>query len=228
MKYIATGRVHPERADVRFSTIHMNTGGGGSISVHCDASQITVALDHSSLDGYISAYAMATDFAYMVIAAMGFSLASGYSVEIVQVTEQDGVPHVMGVRVPGLEFTPHDPMFERALRHSAEDLFFRLALRDYTRAIVDIRDCATYCYRSIEAVKAACSMRAGDESWKPMHDALGTDRDVITAAVKNFADPVRHGNWSNAPTTNAVQRFEMLRVTRDVLVKYLDYARPVA
>jgi hypothetical protein len=232
MKYICTGRVHPERADVSFSRIEMKFDGDGTAVASCDASQVTVVLDVPSLDGWISAYIRAEDVANIVVGALGFSLGSGYSVEVLQVTEEDGAPHVFGVRPQGektgetLGFDPHIPAFNRAIRLSGRDVFFRLALRDYLRAITEVTDCATYCYRAIEGIKSAFVFKTGRDRWDDMHSTLGTDRNAIIDTVKQHADAVRHGNWVNAKPTNKVERWKMLSLTRDILVKYLDYAEP--
>jgi hypothetical protein len=226
MRYVVTGRVHPERADISFSRIEWGTEGGGRISAQCDASQVTVVLDTPQIDGFITAHIAATHFAYLVVAALGFALGSGYSVEIVQVTEADGTPRVMGVRPGSLEFDPNLSVFDRAVRLASDDLFFRLALRDYVRAIADAEDCASYCYRAIEGIKSAFVFRTGDDSWDGMHAALGTERSSIENHIKTYADPVRHGNWAAAKTTTVEVRLRMLKLTRDILAKYLDNERP--
>lgn len=232
MKYICTGRVHPERADVSFSRTEMKFEGGGSAVATCDASQITVVLDAPSLDGWISAHIMAEDVANIFVGALGFSLGSGYSVDLLQVTEADGTPHVFGVRPEGdkpgqtLVMAPYIPAFNRAFRLSGRDVFFRMALRDYLRAITEVKDCATYCYRAIEGIKSAFVFKTGIDHWDDMHSTLGTDRDAITSTVKQYADAVRHGNWVDAKPTNKGERWKMLSLTRDILVKYMDYAEP--
>jgi hypothetical protein len=234
MKYICTGRVHPERADISFSRVAMNFQGGGSAVASCDASQLTVILDSPNVDGWIAAQIMADDVANIIVGSLGFSLGSGYSVELLQVTEEDGTPHVFGVRPQGetpgqtLGFSPHLPAFNRALRLSGRDVFFRLALRDYLRAITDVTDCATYCYRAMEGIKSSFVFKSGIDRWDEMHAALGTDRDSITKTVKQYADAVRHGNWVSAKPTTKFDRWKMLSLTRDVLTKYLDHAEPAA
>jgi len=232
MKYLCTGRVQPERADVSFSRIEMNFEGGGTAVASCDASQLTVVLDVANIDGWIAAQIMADDVANILVGALGFSLGSGYSVELIQVTEEDGTPYVFGVRPEGqtpgqtLGIEPYIPAFNRAFHLSGRDVFFRLALRDYLRAITDVTDCATYCYRAIEGIKSAFVFKTGVDRWDDMHTAIGTERDAITTTVKQYADAVRHGNWVNAKPTNKYERWKMLSLTRDILVKYLDYAEP--
>ena len=232
MNYICTGHVHPERADISFSRIEMMLGNEYSVATSCDSSQVTVVLDSAAVDGWIAAQIVAADVAGIVVGALGFSLGSGYSVEILQVTEPNGTPHVFGVRPSGetpqqtLGFDPHLPTFNRAFRLSGRDVFFRLAVRDYLRAITVVADCATYCYRAIEGLKAAFVFNTGIDRWDDMHTTLGTDRESIQSTIKDYADPIRHGNWVNAKPTNAQERWAMLSLTRTILEKYLDHAEP--
>ncbi len=101
MQYIATGRIHPERADIHFSRIELQLEGNGKAMVQCDASQVTVIVNSPTIDGWISAFILAEQLAHIIIGALGFSLGSGYSVELIQITEEDGTPHVFGVRPTG-------------------------------------------------------------------------------------------------------------------------------
>jgi len=231
-KYTVTGRIQPERADIGFGQLQIALDGGGTAVASADSSQITVVLDVPTIDGWISAKIAADDIANIVVGALGFSLGSGYWVELIQVTEEDGTPHVFGVRPTGdppmtsLGFEPHNEMFGRALRLSARDIFFRLAVRDFLQALTDVTDCATYCYRAVEGIKAAFVLKTGIDRWDDMHAALGTDRQGITTTIKEFADPVRHGNWVKAKPTDRFIRWRMLVLTRDILVRYLDYVQP--
>jgi hypothetical protein len=151
MKYVITGRVHPERADISFSRVEMKLGGGGSATASCDSSQITIVLDIPNLDDYVSAMIAAEDIATVMVGALGFSLGSGYWVELIQVIEENSMPHVFGVRPAGpapgetLSVQPQIEVFNRAFRLSGQNVFFRLAIRDYLQAINDVTDCATYC-----------------------------------------------------------------------------------
>ena len=234
MRYICTGRVHPERADISFGRVEFNIDGRTIAGASCDASQLTVVLDNPNIDGWITAQIQAEEIANIIVGSLGFSLGTGYSVELLQVTEEDGTPHVFGVRPTGedpgqtLGFSPHQPAFHRAFHLSGRDLFFRLALRDYLRAIRDVNDCATYCYRAIEGIKSSFVFKSGVDRWDEMHAALGTDRECITATVKEYADAVRHGNWVRAKPTTGFERWKMLSLTREILTKYLDYAEPAA
>src|SRR5436305_1855323 len=141
MRYIATGVVLPERTAVTFGPITRSAADGGTITASCDSSQLFVCLELPAVDGYVSAKLAAEQFAHLVVSALGFSLGSHYSVEIIQVVEDPPAPHVFGVRAENLMYAPYEPMFERAFGLASEDVFFRLALRDYVRAITETPDC---------------------------------------------------------------------------------------
>src|SRR5262249_27372249 len=163
------------------------------ITVTCEASQLTVVLKDAPVDGYIAAFLMAEHVAQAVVSALGFSLATGYSIELVQVIEESGAVHVFGVRAPELMFQPYEPVFIAATELSKRDVFFRMALVDYTRAFRDSLGCGAYCYRTIEAIKSAFGPGEDSQLWLSMHASLGTRREEIEDVVKVFADPVRHG-----------------------------------
>lgn len=231
-RYVITGRVHPERADISFARVPMKLGDSGEAVASCESSQISVSLNSPDVDGWITAKIVAEDVATIMVGALGFSLGCGYSVELIQVTEEDGTPHVFGVQPEGpaagetLGFHPHVEVFNRAFRLSGRDVFFRLAVRDYLQAINDVTDCALYCYRAIEAIKGAFALKSGFDRWDEMHNALGTDRDTITSTIKDYADPVRHGNWMSAKPTDSLIRWRMLALTREILTKYLNLEQP--
>jgi hypothetical protein len=199
-------------------------------------------LDLTDLDGWKTAFIAAEEYAQIVVSSLGFSLGLGYSVEIIQVTEEsveiiqvteeDGTPHVFGVQPLGyqadqtLSFNPYLEVFNSSLLLASKNLFFRLAIRDYLRAITDTTDCAHYCYRAIEGIKAAFAFETGNDAWAPMHAALGTDQSSIEQKIKTYADPLRHGNWAEAKPTDSSVRWKMLSLTKDILSRYLDYAKP--
>ncbi|MBK8209769.1 MAG: hypothetical protein IPK78_07105 [Rhodospirillales bacterium] len=224
MNYLATGRIHPERADINFGPMLWQIPDQGKVIASCESSQVTIWIDLATIDGYVSAYLVAEQFSHIVVGALGFSLGNGYSVELIQITEEDGTPHVFGVRPTGttpnatLGSVPHEEVFGHAFDLANRDLYFRLALRDYLRA-------GTYCYRAIEALKSSFSVRGGGNAWAVMHTALGTDRSSIESKIKAFADPVRHGNWVSAKPSTSLDRWNMLSLTRDVLYKYLEHER---
>ena len=135
MKYVCTGRVHPERAGVEFSQVELK-GEDRSATISCDASQLTVVLDIPWND-VVTAHLMAKDVAEIVVGALGFTLGFGYSVEIIQITKEDGATCVFGVKPENPQpdqtlkiAADQDIVVNQAFHLSANDVFFRLALRD--------------------------------------------------------------------------------------------------
>ena len=232
MRYVVTGKVLPERANIFFSKIDWELENG-TISAQCEASQVTVIVDLTSVADWGGAHIVAEHFAMIIVGALGFSLGSGYSVELVQVTEEDGTPWVAGVRPTGdtdtgtLGFLPHDEIFNRAVHLATSNVFFRLALRDFIRAINDPGDCPSYCYRVVESLKSSFEFdHSGQNGWPLLHAAFGTNKAQVDDTIKRFADPVRHGNWVNAIETDGLTRWKMLVLVRLMLVKYLDLKQP--
>ncbi len=234
-KFIVTGKVQPERASVHISpqTIYSRENRNNSVIFSVDSSQLTAIVRwDDDIFNCIDANILAEDAASIFVSALGFALGSGYSVEIIQVVEEDNTASVFGVRPIDpdgeslLGFAEYNHIFYRAAELSKRDVFFRLALRDYCAAISDVINCASYCFRTIEGIKSAFVFKTGNESWNDMHTTLGTDRNTITTTIKNFADPIRHGNWIEFPQTTSTQRFAMLSLTKDILLRYLNLEEP--
>lgn len=228
MRYVMTGRIQPERADVSFPPHTWERDTGESVTVGCESSQVVVRANLPGIADHVTAFITAEQVVQAVVSAFGFALGTGYSVELIQVLEEEGRTHVFGVRPGNLDFAPWQPIFTAAAELCKKDVFFRMALRDYARAIRETMNCAFFCYRAIEALKSAFAAKTAQEGWTEMHAALGTSRRQIEAVVKEFADPVRHGNWFSLKPTTSGQRNEMLLVTRDALDRYLRDAQTSA
>ena len=225
MRYVVFGRVQPERADVWLSGPQVfRTPNGHVYTVRASSSQLTVIADVPEGTGHRDVFVMAEHFAEVAVSALSFAHGTGWHVELVQVVSEE--VETYGVRPGQLEFDPAGEMFSRALELGKRDLYFRLALRDYVRAMRDTLDCAHYCYRAIEAIKSAFDTSAGASGWTAMHTTIGTTREEIGRVVKDFADPVRHGNWANFPAVTAAQRHEMLTMTRRILANYVGHVSP--
>ncbi len=203
--------------------------GGGTATASCDASQITIVLsDVPDIDGHLTAMVRAIDIANMVVSSLGFALGCGYSVELVQVTDENGTPHVYGVQPKDangttLGFEETNQVFGLAVQLAGGHPGVRSALRDYTAAIADPYFVAFYCYRAVEAIQASFARQPDGSGWEEMHQALGTNKESIEEILKDHADPLRHGKLAQMKPTTAQQRFEMLDFTGNILTRYLDW-----
>jgi hypothetical protein len=224
MKIIATGRIHPERADAWFTPrIIWETPSGAVIVVSCTASQFAVTIDDSAMQDIVSGFLEARQIGQVVASSLGFSLGVGYSIELIQVVTESGEATVFGAGVPELKFENDSDLFRQAVEISRKNVFFRMAVRDYCNAISEPMDCAVNCFRAIEAIKGAFGPGSDSQCWTRMHAELGTTRETIDSKIKVFSDPVRHGNWAEYPATTGLNRLEMLMITRNILVRYLQY-----
>lgn len=196
MRVSATGIVQPERAGVWFDPILWEGEGGNRFTVSCDASQLVISAELPAVRDRVEAFIVLKQVADAAVSAFGFAHGTGYSVELVQVIEEDGRAHVFGVRPGNIAFAPPEPVFLAARELARRDVFFRMALRDYMTAIKETLDCAFFCYRAIEAIEASFAGGTGGNGWGAMHAALGTTRERIQSVVQDFADPVRQGTGS--------------------------------
>ena len=228
MRYIATGRVQPERADIRFTPIEWRIPEHGNVVAYCHGSQLTLVLDIASIDGWATAYQQAKHFALMTVGTLGFALGAAFRIELIQVIAENGLPHVFGAEAIGrlpdqsLRIDQPDSGFNRAIQLANKDVWFRLAMRDYLNAIDDAVDCAMYCDRAIETLRTALRARPGADA-AAVDAALGLAAGALDTIVKPHATPLMdHGPSANAPATDNDSRWAMMTLTRDVLLRYLD------
>ena len=90
------------------------------------------------------------------------------------------------------------------------------------QAATEVLDRAVLCFRAIEGLRNSFGSDKAD-GWIAMHSALGTTRDDIDARIARFAKASRHGNWTDFEPSSAHDRFKMLQLTRDFLMKYLNF-----
>lgn len=128
MRYIATGRVHPERCAVTFSRIEMSIPNGGKAYVSSDSSLLTIIIDDDDLDGRHAAVIQAEQLASLVVNVLAYSLGFGYRVEISQIVQEDGQAFVYGATAiadgaSALGFEEYSPIFNRMLFLAGRDFF---------------------------------------------------------------------------------------------------------
>ena len=221
MRYYITGKVLPERVNYWLSdSITKSDPDFGSITLKCDASQITVIMD-THLDEK-SAYIFAGEFAVIIVNSFGFANACGYTVEMTTICSENQNMNVYGVQVIELKYDDSElnKVFNETLDLSFKDVLYRFAIRDYLNAIIRPLECGFLCYRAVETIKNRFG--SNDGGWVAMHQSLGTDKEKIMH-IKSFADPIRHGNYFNFKPTDAGVRVAILREAKEVIEKYQSY-----
>lgn len=83
-----------------------------SVSVHYICSQLNVHFEWPSPPDRLTIFYSAEYVAEGVVSAFGFTLETGYAVEMLQLIDSAGETHVFGVRPGGLEFEEVNNVFE--------------------------------------------------------------------------------------------------------------------
>jgi len=223
MKYFISGKVIPERAAVHFSEIVLDMNQHGKLKVICAAGQIN-AIFETPIEDIVSAKLTVEHNVQMIVSALGFSLNCGYSVEIINVFEsgKEDKAIVFGVKAETKNELNQSEVFNESLHFSVKNVYFRMALKDYMRAITDTTDCAFYCYRALEAITKSYHTGQGSQGWLDLHKDLETNREDVDSKITSFASATRHGRWAEAISTTSAQRIEMLAYTQKTLLKFLN------
>lgn len=231
MRYIATGRVHPERSGIGFLPIEWRIPGQGAVVVHCEHSQVTIIMNLESIDGWATAFQQAKHFGSLVVSALGFAVGEACRLELVQVSEESGFPHLFGAAPVGrpsngtLAVATPDAIFNRMIQRGNQDHEFRVALRDYLLAIDDAVDCAWYCHRAIQTVLTATAVLPLEG--RTAMQVLGLDPKHLEQTVTRFTVPMRESGITELPGTDIPTRWAMLTLARDTMVRYLDLVSPI-
>jgi len=235
MKYFAFGHVLPERVNVNYNPDGFDLEGLGSMSFVCDASQMIITfepLKGVELD-IDSIYILIKRHAQTIISCIGFSLNYSYTLEITSITDEDLNSWFYGVGILGKSYEPYSkigPECDSLIKNSGTDFFIRQAVVDYVSAIRSEMDLPFLCYRAIESIKGSFKKQLSDKgtndddsnSWRLMHESLGTNREEIIE-VQKYAAPLRHGNHHDVKATDNKIRQNLLGITEGCIKRYNAY-----
>jgi hypothetical protein len=235
MKYFATGRILPERANAVLPFIGHSIPDIGTIEMYCDASQINMTLEllpHVTM-GEHSAFILLKNHARIIASCVGFATGSNYTAELVSITGPENKPAVYGVRIDelrvGNDIITDTKIMCEMLQFCGNNFFMRFAIQDYTTAITNEVDLPFLCYRAIETVSnyfrtEESVMGAKDEkkkAWQKMHKELGTKKEEIDE-IKHEADKLRHGSYHELSVSTLENRVRFLKITREVLLRFKE------
>lgn len=210
--YIFSGRVLPERAPLHASEFSATVPAAdgvpeGNLSIQIAASQVAARFVCAGTVNNIETLRnVVEDATRTLLDAVGFHRGYAYDMEIVQMIRPDwGEKRVFGIDVPvlakaceraGLEF--RDIM---AKLREPDGAYLRHALADLREAIKSPKDTGFFCYRAVESLKNCVAARNGVSSvdakgWILFRECYSIDKKQITA-IKAFADPARHGDFSD-------------------------------
>lgn len=173
----------------------------------------------------------------MIVDVAGYYHGFSYDVEISQLIQINGAAkQVFGIDIPCLKgiceqagISMQD-IFRLQANHKI-GYFLRHALSDVREAIRSPKDTGFFCYRAIEALKNLCAVNynlAGDDKkqWEFFRKRYGIDQQEIMR-VKQFADPIRHGNYVEARLMSDDDRANIFRWTWQIINKFIVAEREV-
>lgn len=224
MRYYITGKVVPERCAVSIDEIKIDIKDVGSITFNCDSSQISVIIDNTKFDQH-SAIISAKEISSMIVSCIGFANGCGYSVEMINICDDNKLSTVYGVGMNELISSDISKEFKESFKIACSDLNYRFSIRDFTKALVSEFECPFLCYRAIETIKSKFydSTLSDSTAWENMHKKIGSNSFDITSIIKPLADPIRHGNYSKFIATNREERVKILNIAKDIINKYKQY-----
>ncbi len=234
--YILTGRVIPERAliDIKefiFSILMSDGVPKGELSIEVIRSQIFVRFVASSkVQNIYTLRNIVEDATRALLDVAGYFNGYGYDAEIVQMVDLNtSKNHVFGIDVPILAdvckevgLTINDIFV--ALQKT-DGYYFRHALADVREAIKSPQDTGFFCYRAIESLKNCYATRNRvssdkDDAWELFREKYSISKEQIMD-IKTFADPVRHGNYTQVKSISDEERGKIFKNTWDIINKFI-------
>jgi|SRR5471030_91925 len=230
-KYLITGIILPERAQVSFGhpVKVMFAQGLVDMTVSVINNQVAVWIDSPwPWDIHDLRNAVASHLMHQ-LAVLGFLVGHAYDLELTRIVASDGsVDYVYGIDIPCLAEKRRDKfsheIYNRLLDKTTgpNGVHLNRCFTDLILAMKHPVDTAFYCYRAVEALRNHCGAVNGivgkDPQWEKFRTVTGVMRDQIDP-IKKQADGVRHGEI--LPITND-QRAALLIQTWEIVEKYID------
>jgi len=230
--YTFFGRVFPERANVYLKELKNvikwnNTDIDGVLSINSSQIMAQYKCNLNIEDIYTFKNDIEEHIRFMVD-IIGYNNGCGYDVEIISCIDSLDRQIVFGVAIDNIE------EFSKKRLHNINDLIFKISSSEYQiyfrRCLADLReairspkDTVFFCYRGIESLRQYFVEKYNlDEknSWEKLRDELGVERKKIDD-IKNFADPVRHGNGTKITSK---ERYDIVISTWEVVDNFIEYA----
>jgi len=239
-RFVFTGRVHPERAQVsinlpgrKCTIIDKGCGISGEMSTDISCSQICVI--YSSETGVVDILTLKNaveDAIRLQLDILGYVLGCGYDAEITQAIALDThEKHVFGVGIPVIEQRKNQN-FEQILNlfNVDESDYLRRCLADLREAVKTPKDTGEFCYRAIETLRKFFAQQNGlddnkrdecNKSWEILRNELVVERKELDE-IAVFAVDIRHGGTMLITSDNRARIFGL---TWDIVDKFIAYAK---
>jgi hypothetical protein len=234
-QYTFFGKVHPERCNVSIPEVRAEVRLGmdqvdGVLRYYISLSQVTATfIADNPIANIHTLKNVVEDAVRIALDALGYTLACGYDLEIIQVIDSiENPPVVFGVGIPAIERSASDAgvTFQTILSvfGDPKGQYLQRCLSNLREAIRAPKDTGFFCYRGIENLRDffVQEKRAKDKnaSW----ELLRTELSVVRAdldLIKGFADPIRHGGGG---TISDQERANVFTLTWGIVNSFIKYA----
>ena len=235
--YLLQGVVHPERAQIslRFTVgfSHLTSKIEGTATANILFNQISLWVDSPEKWDIHDLKNVTKSILQNELAIVGYLKGYHYEVEMRRVINRDlEIDYVFGVDVPRITSRNKDIDLDEEIRKirskikGTEGVFMHRCFRDLIAAMSNPDDTALYCYRAIESLRHHCSetnnldAKNKASQWRKFREVAQCKEETIRA-VKDLADPIRHGGIHGLTDS---ERAELFETTWDIVDNYLKNA----
>lgn len=235
VQYTFFGKVYPERCNVSITELRAQVKSldgdvDGVVRYSISLSQVTATFAGGRpVQNIYTLKNTVEDVIRVALDALGYTLACGYDLEIIQMIDSvENPPVVFGVGVPAIENSAArgGVKFENivSIFGDRKGQYLQRCLADLREAIRVPKDTGFFCYRGIESLRQFFlqEMKAKDDkaSWELLRSELAVGREEIET-IKGFADPIRHGGSGGISDS---ERANVFTLTWNIVNKFITYA----
>lgn len=234
--YIFLGRVIPERAlldigEVKMKVLASDEVPEGELFIEIIKSQVFVQfLGANKVQNVFTLRNYVEEAVRMLLDVTGYFYGYGYDVEIIQlVSPNTSEKQVFGIDIPVLEGICKEAGVAindiLAVMSKKEGYFLRHALADIREAMKSPKDTGFFCYRAIESLKNYCAKRnevqpEKEKAWQYFRKKYAISKEQIMG-IKDFADPIRHGNYIESRPIADKDRAKIFKNTYDIIDAFI-------
>lgn len=230
MKYIFTGIVYPERANITLPKVEGEIGADdadfkGTIKVSIIVSQVNIELDSDSKYSPIDLKNIVEMFAHTMIDTYGYLKGYSYSLEITSVyAPETGYFEVFGIDVVKItQDEKNRPLnYQDTLQLALKNPKLYMVLKDLRDAIKKPLDTFFHCRRAVETIMNYF-MESDNKAkgWKDTVKILGLNENHIDE-IKKVAGDQRHGTYESV---TGEKRVDIMMKTWKIVDKFIEYLK---
>jgi len=233
--YLFQGVVLPERAQLTLKFVlefsHISSGTIGTADVSIALNQVAVWVRSEHEWDIFDLRNVVKNIIQNQLAMIGYIKGYVYDLELTRVLNRSRkIDQVFGIDIPCITERNVAVDLQEAVNRLREKsmgpdgIFLHRCFGDLASAMKFADDTGFYCYRAIESLRHHCASRHGltaaakSKQWEKFRDAAGCSEETLRA-IKEAADPLRHGEASSAI---GADRLKLFSSTWDVVDGYLN------